>query len=109
MLPCKISNDRIFTRWHNPAGPLTARASRHVPYVPQWLIRPCTGPRHLLCYSKVHDDIGVNPGGWGSRSLRFWAGGCGGSRGGARGTEGSWTGRKILLYVIMYRKYVRKW
>ena len=22
---------------------------------------------------------------------------------------GSWTGREILLYLIMYRKYVRKW
>ena len=22
---------------------------------------------------------------------------------------GSWTGRDILLYLIMYRKYVRKW
>src|SRR6218665_2536245 len=23
--------------------------------------------------------------------------------------KGSWTGRKLLLYLIMYRKYVRKW
>ena len=38
---------------------------------------------------------------WGSRPSRFWAGGHGGHR-------GSWTGRKIL-YLIMYRKYVRKW
>jgi len=30
-------------------------------------------------------------------------------RGGfAGGREGSWTGREILLYLIMYRKYVRK-
>src|SRR6218665_736199 len=33
----------------------------------------------------------------------FLAGGRGG------GAGGSWTGREILLYVIMYRKYVRKW
>ena len=34
----------------------------------------------------------------------------GGSQGGRRGVAGgSWTGRKILLYVMMYRKYVRKW
>ena len=23
--------------------------------------------------------------------------------------RGSWTGREILLYLIMHRKYVRKW
>jgi len=28
-------------QWYNLQGPSTARASRHVPYVPQWLIRPC--------------------------------------------------------------------
>ena len=38
--------------------------------------------------------IGVDPGGWGSRPPRFWVGG------------GSWTGRKISVYLIMYRKYV---
>ena len=27
-------------QWYNLQGPLTARAPRHVPYVPQWLIRP---------------------------------------------------------------------
>src|SRR6218665_408009 len=44
------------------------------------------------------------------RSLRFWAGGRGESQRGRKGErEGSWTGRKILLYLIMYRKYVRKW
>ena len=26
---------------YNLPGPLTARAPRHVLYVPQWLIRPC--------------------------------------------------------------------
>src|SRR6218665_520754 len=30
---------------------------------------------------------------------RFWAG----------GSLESWTGREILLYLIMYRNYVRKW
>src|SRR6218665_593800 len=40
----------------------------------------------------------------------FWAGGsCGGRREGRRGSLGSLTGREILLYLIMYRKYVRKW
>ena len=33
----------------------------------------------------------------------------GGRREGRRGSLGSWTGREILLYLIMYRKYVRKW
>src|SRR6218665_3031507 len=27
----------------------------------------------------------------------------------AGGSLGSWTSREILLYLIMYRKYVRKW
>ena len=27
-------------QWYDLPGPLTARAPRHVPYVPQWLIRP---------------------------------------------------------------------
>src|SRR6218665_273505 len=41
---------------------------------------------------------GVNPGGvGGSRPPDFGQGGCGG---------GSWTGREILLYLIMYRKCV---
>jgi len=48
--------------------------------------------------STVH-IIGVNPGGLGVATPRFWAG----------GTGGSWTCRKILLYLIMHRKYVRKW
>jgi len=30
-------------------------------------------------------------------------------RGGRGVAEGSWTGRETLLYLIMYRKYVRKW
>ena len=29
-----------------------------------------------------------------------------GCRGGRRGSWRSWTGREILLYLIMYRKYV---
>src|SRR6218665_3785482 len=36
-------------------------------------------------------------------------GSCVGRREGRRGSLGSWTGREILLYLIMYRKYVRKW
>src|SRR6218665_1712693 len=36
---------------------------------------------------------------------RFWAGG---RREGRRGALESWTGSEIL-YLIMYRKYVRKW
>ena len=40
----------------------------------------------------------------------FWTGGsCVGRRVGRRGSLGLWTGREILLYLIMYRKYVRKW
>ena len=37
-------------------------------------------------------------GGRGSRRV-----GCGESQ------DGSWMGREILLYLVMYRKYVRKW
>src|SRR6218665_4191946 len=36
-------------------------------------------------------------------------GSCGDRREGRRGSLGLWTGREILLYLIMYRKYVRKW
>jgi len=41
--------------------------------------------------------------GLGSRHPRFWARRFVGVAG------GSWTGREILLYRIMYRKYVQKW
>src|SRR6218665_2473277 len=48
---------------------------------------------------------------WGLRvtTPRFWgvAGRVAGR--GAGGSLESWTGREILLYLIMYRKYVRKW
>ena len=37
---------------------------------------------------------------------RFWAGS---RRVGRRGSLESWTGREILLYLIMYRKYAWKW
>ena len=40
--------------------------------------------------------LGVNPWGLGVATPRYLAG-------------GSWTGREILLCLIMYRKYVRKW
>ena len=43
-------------------------------------------------------------GGWGVATPRFWAGGRGVA--GCRG--GSWTSRNFFLYLIMYRKYVRK-
>ena len=49
---------------------------------------------------------GVNPGGWGWRPAYF---GQGGRVGIAGGSLASWTGREIVLYLIMYRKYVRKW
>ena len=39
-------------------------------------------------------------------TTRFWAG-C--RKEGRRGSLESWTGRDILLYLIMYRNYVRKW
>jgi len=41
---------------------------------------------------------GVNHGGLGVATPRFWAGG----RGGRRGSLGSWIGRDILLYLIMH-------
>ena len=53
--------------------------------------------------------IGVNPGGWGVATPQILGRG---SRGGSQvGSWGSWTGHKILLYLIMYRKYmyVQKW
>src|SRR6218665_1423269 len=53
---------------------------------------------------------------WGMRVATpiFWAGGSCGVAGRvvgrvAGGSLGSWTGREILLYLIMHRKYVRKW
>ena len=56
------------------------------------------------CSRAVPSDIGVNPGGWGRDPPDFGQGG----RGVVGGSQGSWTGRKILVYLIMYRKYVRK-
>ena len=47
---------------------------------------------------------GVNFGGLGSRSPIFWAGGSWGVA-----VESWTTGHEILSYLIMYRKYVRKW
>src|SRR6218665_2264454 len=41
------------------------------------------------------------------RDPEFVGGGVGGRVAG--GSLESWTGREILLYLIMYRKYVRKW
>jgi len=43
-------------------------------------------------------------GGWGSRPPDF---GQGWSWEVAEGSGGSWTGREILLQLILYRKYVR--
>ena len=43
-------------------------------------------------------SIGVNPG---------WVGDVATSP--DLGLRRSWTGRETLLYLIMYRKYVRKW
>src|SRR6218665_3739031 len=54
--------------------------------------------------------IGVNPGGLVVATPQSLGRGVVGVAGWfARGVVGSWTGRKILLYLIMYRKYVRKW
>ena len=47
----------------------------------------------------MNDSSGVNPGGWGRDTPDFGQR----SRGGRRGVVVSWTGRKILLYLIMYR------
>jgi len=65
----------------------------------------------LHCYTSyiltrhIFAHRGVNPGGWGSRPPDFWQEVVGLQEG--RG--GSWTGREILIYLIMNRKYVRKW
>jgi len=50
---------------------------------------------------------GVNPGGFGVATQILGGGVVGGRRGGV--AEGSWTGHELLLYLIMYRKCVRKW
>ena len=55
--------------------------------------------RSDIIYTTISEGRGVNPGGWGSRPPDFGQG----------GSWGSWTGRKILLYIIIYRKCVRKW
>ena len=44
---------------------------------------------------------------WGSRPFRFWAGGHENRRGSWGRSVG--TSRKILFYLIMFKKYVRKW
>src|SRR6218665_2225055 len=49
---------------------------------------------------------GVNPGAEGRDPLVLGRGSQEGLQG---GSLESWTGREILLYLIMYRKYVRKW
>jgi len=49
----------------------------------------------VLKYNVIY-FISVNPGGLVGRDPQILGG-------------GSWTGRKILLYLNMYRKYVRKW
>ena len=64
----------------------------------------------MLCF--VYDKvIGVNPGRVGGLDPQDFGqrGSWGGRMGVAGGVVGAWTGRKILLYLIMYRKYVRKW
>src|SRR6218665_1200628 len=55
-------------------------------------------PKHidrqrLKIQKDMHAFRGVNPGGLGVATPRFWAGGCRGSQGVA---GGSWTGREIL-------------
>ena len=49
------------------------------------------------------DDRGVNPGGVGGSRPQILGRGSWWEVAGGRG------GRELLLYVIMYRKYVRKW
>jgi len=54
---------------------------------------------HALGYAtdtRLTESRGVNPGGWGVATPQILG-------------RGSWTGHDILLYPIMYRKYVRKW
>jgi len=64
-----------------------------------------------MTVSSAYIDLfrGVNPGYWrGSQNPQIL---CRGSWGGmgSWGGRGSWMGREILSYLIMYRKYVRKW
>jgi len=69
----------------------------------QWEKRTDLGAIHTTVAMNQYQ--GVNPGGWGSQPPDF---GQGVVRA-RRGVVGSWTSREILLYLIMYRKYVRKW
>ena len=60
-----------------------------------------------LCSKKKHCSIrGVNPGGLGVATPQILGLGSWGSQ---DGSWGSWTGREILFYLIMCRKYIRKW
>jgi len=60
---------------------------------------------HLLAVCLFLINVrGVSRGGWGSRPLYFGQGSWV-----RRGIVRSWTGREILLFLVMYRKYVRKW
>src|SRR6218665_240938 len=53
----------------------------------------------------MHSSKGVNPGGWGVATTQDFG------VEGSQGVVGSWTGREILLYLFMPRKYmyVQKW
>ena len=64
---------------------------------------------HTFLYSQLHDQRRQSWGSWGGRDPPdFGHGGLVG--GGSQGVvDGSWTGLEILLYLIMYRKYVWKW
>ena len=53
--------------------------------------------------------IGVNPGRVGGVATpRFWAEGFLEGHRGKGVVRWSWTGRETLLYLIMYRKYIRQ-
>jgi len=56
---------------------------------------------HKLAHRRQSWGLGV------SRPPRFWAGVMGSQ--GDHGVTGDHGGRETLLYLIMYRKYVRKW
>ena len=65
----------------------------------------------ILCGENIKNEerphyyfcaLGVNPGGWRGRDPKILGRGT-------LGVAGSHGGREILLYLIMYRRYVRKW
>src|SRR6218665_1241310 len=62
---------------------------------------------HLALRLFPSSEASILAGIWGVATPRFWVGVVG-IAGVAGGRDGSWMGPEKLLYLIMFRKYVRK-